>query len=498
MDPEPHRDHFARRASVAAAALVVLASVGALVAVRRPAPGAPAARTPSPVSPLPRSLRPNLLFVNSDDQRSDTLEVMPKTLRWFNLRFDNAFVTTPLCCPSRASALTGLYEHHTHVSINNHDAFQPLEPESLGPWLQSLGYRTGFVGKYFNALNRDVKVPQGWDEFHALVWDNVGHDIGDRYTTFVLREAWTDNGGSKRQRLVAYPNRRFPAAYSTDVFAALAVQFLERAARDRAAGDDRPWALLVWPNAPNGRTPAARHADAPLPPWDPPPSFLETDMSDKPAEVTDGRYVRDTRAFHERIRGVQLRMVMGVDDLVDRVFERIEDDGAIDSTWAVYTSDNGRLWGEHRLWQKLLAYEEGVRVPFLMRVPGETRRRFDEIVANIDIAPTLVDLAGDPRDHGFDGRSLVPLVTGRSGRWRTALLLEHEGRAERYTAVRTSRWKLIRWTDSGHEELYDLRADPYELANVAVSNPAEVERLVRLMGELRRSGTPRPVPVPTP
>ncbi len=419
--------------------------------------------------------QPNLLFILSDDQRRDTMRVMPATVRNLPVNFRNTVVTTPLCCPSRSSFLTGRYAHNTRVLTNfDYPSFRPREARSLGPWLQASGYYTGFVGKYFNHYRVTNAVPPGWDEFYAKVWNARGNRIGNGHSTFALRERYLD-GSAQRNEVVSYPNGANPRAYITTVVSDLAVRFLNRATDPQYNPDGKPWALFVWPNAPNAGAPAPRYARARLGRWNRPPSFLEKDMRDKPREVRTSSKRRSS-AFHARVRARQLRQLMSVDDMVERLFSTLASRGLRDETWAVYTSDNGRLWGEHHLSGKLFGYEESIRVPLRVWFPGARRTRIDEIAANIDIAPTLMALAGDSSRHGFDGRSLLPLLDGNRRRWRPAVLIENWAHV-RLTGVRTKRWKYVRYPRSGRQELYHLGRDPYELENSRRDYPRRLRRL---------------------
>jgi N-acetylglucosamine-6-sulfatase len=428
------------------------------------------------------AVKPNLLFVLSDDQRADTMQVMPATVGNFPIRFKNMFVTTSLCCPSRSSFLTGRYVHNTGVTTNvGYPKFQPQEPDSLGPWLRAQGYYTGFVGKYFNHFSIDDPAPPGWDEFYGKVWEDDGTPIGDS-SSFALREKYREDG-VLHDGVTFYSPNTTPESYITTVIGDLAVRFLERARDPRFNPQDKPWALLVWPNAPNIGAPEDQYKLAPLPRWRRPPSFLEKDMSDKPREIRRSPYRKDSAAFHARVRRNQLRQLLSLDDLVDRLFKRLRANGERSQTWGIFASDNGRLWGEHHLSRKVYAYEESIRVPLRMWIPGMGKRVVTDLVANIDVAPTLTALAGDSSRHHFDGRSLLPLLNQPDPAWRSVLLLENWIKA-RFDGLRTKQWKYVLYRASGHQELYDLHADPYELVNVWRHHPRVTERLRRRVDAL--------------
>lgn len=423
----------------------------ALVCVGAPSIKAKAQEAPS---------KPNLLVIMTDDQRIDTMNVMPITSAAFDVDFSNFVVTTPSCCPSRSSFLTGQYVHNTGVygtSPAFYQKFKRLEPDSLGPWLQAQGYHTGLIGKYFNYVMRDDPVPPGWDEFFGRLY---GKDIGNATTEFTLHERFGEH-----DEIVAYPNPQFPDAYATRVFATKAQQFLERAPQDK------PFALLVWTTAPNTMGPEPAYADAPLPEWKKPPSFMERDLTDKPLEIRRSQEVESSPSFHRIARADQLRQLMTVDDMVETILGALDASGLRDDTWGVYTSDNGRFWGEHRLKSKVYAYEESARVPFRMMIPDYPARRFNQLAANIDLAPTLMELAGDTSAHDFNGRSLLPLIEGTSRSWRNGVLIEHLPTSRRYDALRTNKWLYVEWPGSGHRELYQLRLDPYQLRNVVRLHP---------------------------
>jgi arylsulfatase A-like enzyme len=296
-----------------------------------------------------------------------------------------------------------------------------------------------------------------------------------------LRERYRDSSGSVTEEVVIYPNENHPDFYATHLFAEKAVSFIDRANDRRFNPQNKPFALVVAPTAPNmghdRNSFEAKYAHASLPQWSRPPSFLEARMQDKPPEVSESRWIMDDAAWHSKIRAGQLRTLMSVNDLVTDVWERVDAHGLRSRTWGLYYSDNGRMWGEHNLRRKYVAYEESVRVPMRMAIPGEGPRAIGQIVAGIDIAPTLTALAGRGPTHDFDGRSLLPLVEDPGIKWRRSLLLENASVGVRYKGLRTTRWKYVRWIPSGNQELYNLKRDPYELQNVANRYPGVIKRL---------------------
>ena len=436
---------------------------------------------PAPSPAMAAAARPNLVFILDDDQRIGTMSVMPATRARFEVRL-TGFSTTPLCSPSRSEVLTGEYAHNTGVRTNNdYPSFQGREADSIGPWLQAQGYYTGFFGKYFNHYFPTDPTPPGWDEFRGIVW----RDHDNHLWNWTDREHFFD-GSTIHDELVDYPNAEFPNAFSPRVFATLGARFIAHAADPAYNPTGKPWALFIWPAAPNGRQPEPRYAHAPLPTWIRPPSFMEPDMSDKPIEIRRlAVRTNHPAAYFRGLRRDELHLQMSVDNMVKRVFSAVDLNGYASSTYGFFASDNGRLWGEHHLKAKRVGYEESVRVPMRMHVPDHRRTTLQQLVGNIDIVPTMLDLAGDPSTHGANGRSLLPLINGTSTSWRHTLLLEN-WEHNHWAGVRTTRWKFVHWYPSGHQELYDLRHDPFELENVAREHPLVIDRLRRRMRILRQ------------
>lgn len=403
----------------------------------------------------PTLVRPNIVLVLTDDQSLESVSRMPFVSgRQDWVRFDNAFLNVALCCPSRASILTGQYSHHTGVE-SNVDGAAFRDGSTVATWLDGAGYRTGYIGKYLNNYpwGRGNVVPPGWDDWHAFVG-------GAAYFNYQIN----DNGTMTRKG-------SRPVDYSTDVLANKAQKFI---ARGRS-----PFFLVVAPNAPHGpRTPAPRHRgafagdDLPVP-----ASFNEADVSDKPRWVQE-LAPRDAEEM-DVLRRRQYRTLLAVDDLVRRVFSALEQQGVLDDTVVAFMSDNGYSFGEHRYEKKVCPYEECVRTPLLVRYPGQPGRRVSALAQNVDLAPTFADLAGVQPGGPVDGRSLVPLLRGQSEPWRTGVLLRWAGPVPgapadpetgeaipAFWAIRTARYKYVELA-TGETELYDLRSDPHELTNRA-------------------------------
>ena len=372
--------------------------------------------------------------------------------------FENTFASYPLCCPSRATILTGLYAHNHEVQGNLppnggfekfHD--EGLEEDTITTLLQEEGYRTALFGKYLNEYGKEnpTYVPPGWDEWHVKLGKQKAYNYRPN-----------ENG-----EVVSYGRKA--GDYYTDVLSGQATEYVRS-----AAPDERPFFLHLTPTAPHmPATPAERHEDAFTDEEGPrPPSFDEEDVSDKPSSVENAGRVSDEEASeideHYRKR---LASMLAVDEMVATLVEELEAAGELDDTF--FTSDNGFLQGEHRVVQgKSRPYEESTRVPLFVRGPGiAAGSEIKEMVLNTDLAPTFVELAGLKEFPAADGRSLAPLLRGGNPpSWRKAVLLEAEGFSEEeagsraaYEAIRTGTRKYVEYAN-GERKFYDLTNDPYE------------------------------------
>jgi arylsulfatase A-like enzyme len=390
---------------------------------------------------------PNVLVIVTDDQRTGTLEVMPETKHRFveqGVRFPNAFATTPLCCPSRASIFTGRYAHN-HGVVTNEGASGLDHASTIQRYLQDAGYLTAIVGKFLNGWDPG-ETPPFWDR-----WAIQSHPpLGSGYfgSTFGV-------DGS----LVEIPG------YSTGFVARHSEQLL---AEFEDQDDDAPWFMYVAPFAPHPpSTPARRYEDAPTPPWISTPATEEEDRTDKP------QYVQESTVAPELIaerRELQLRTLLSVDDLVRRIMSTLRDLGERGHTLAFYVSDNGFLWGEHGLKAKSNPYEQSVRIPFFLRWPGEVEGGAKDTrpVATVDLAPTILDAAGIPHPSSLDGRSIFE----QEGRERMHLEYWRQGQAPAPTwaSTWTPEWQYVEYFDDANEvtyrEYYDLRSDPWQLHNL--------------------------------
>lgn len=451
--------------------------------------------------------QPNFVFFLVDDLRYDAMSCaghpFVKTpnvdkLATGGVRFTNAFVTLSLCAPSRATFMTGAYGHVNGVRTNEKEEFDPQAFATFPMLLQKAGYETAFVGKW-HMKPTDMPRP-GFDYWLSFVGQGV-------YENPKLNE----NG------------RQFQAqGYMTDLLTDKAVDWLKH---DRS----KPFALCVWHKAVHEPfTPAERHrnlyADAALPE---PASFRDT-LAGKPAwqrakvaprpvqpgakkrakdanasllppttqpvpdSISPGRW--DGRAPR---RLDYFRTLAAVDDSVGRVLQTLEETGQLENTYVLFAGDNGFFHGEHHRGDKRAAYEESIRIPFVMCGPeiakDKSPRLISEMVLNIDFAPTILDLAGAKPAATMQGRSFKPLLAGQtsSPAWRTEFLYEYYQESwlpviPTMFAVRTTDWKYVTYPGINDiDELYDLAKDPHETHNL-VTDPAAKANLAEMRAKLER------------
>lgn len=422
------------------------------------------------VAPLP----PNVVLVLTDDQRPETLEYMPEIdrLRQQGIHFRNAFATSALCTPSRASLYSGLYAHHHGSTVNLQD-FD--DRDTLAPWLSGAGYATGFFGKYRNDALPAPHVPPGWSDWQIFAQPD-GASRFDHFFGYSLNE----NG-----RAVGYGSAE--GDYSTDLLAERLIDFVRRNA-------ERPFLAVFAPAAPHvPATPAPRHQGrlADTLPWRP-PNWGPRPGNDVPAWMQFLRLVftPELAADVDARRIAELESLQAVDEAVGVLIDELEALGIADRTLLVFTSDQGIHWGEHGWASKSTAYEPSIRVPLVVRYPVAMPlpAARDELVLNIDLAPSVAAAAGIATPL-VDGASWLPLLAGTAP-WRGGFLIENSdgliARANR--AIRTRRWKYIETASPTgvFAELYDLERDPHELSNLADDREHRLVRaiLARSLAEL--------------
>ena len=420
--------------------------------------------------------KPNIIFILADDMRYDDLQHMPKTQNLIveeGIEYDNAFVTTPLCCPSRASILRGQYAHNHEVWENarGFPTFKRLghEGSTIATWLGEEGYETALLGKYLNAYDwkKDPRhVPPGWDEWRGMLDEASYYDYG-----------LSENGEPVR-----YGSAE--ADYSTDVLAGQAREIIRS-----SVPKDKPLFMYLAPSSPHGPgPPAPRHeglfGDAQA---RRPPSFDEADVSDKPGWVRNlPPLSADQKTYIDDMYRGHLRLLPSLDDLVEGVVEELESAGELKNTYIFFSSDNGLLMGEHRiLGGKGPPYEQSIGVPLAVRGPDIPAGRVsDQIALNIDLAPTFAGLGGATAPSFVDGRSLKPTFAQNAPSWRTAFLVEYlrgqQGLPQHNTVRTAGGEKYVEYPSGAkvEREYYRLKEDPHELENAYPSaDPNSIEEL---------------------
>ena len=494
-----------------------------------------------------RDGRPNILVVMTDDQALADVAKMPNVRRLLAARgttFADAVDSFPLCCPSRATFITGQYAHNHGVAGNFYPyGWYGMKHRSnvLPVWLQRAGYRTALVGKWLNGYGaRDAhgEVPAGFDIWRGLL-DVSAYD----YYNFVMNlngklKSWGD--GTFARKLVEFANievipnpgglagvlaklaaefgpapyhywgAQNPADYSPDVTGRI-TEDLVRSQRS----SKKPFFIWWAPAAPHredvavtlmgrpGRDPRPapryerRSASFTLPMT---ASFNEADFSDKPSNMR----THAPSLTADQIQQLQLDYegrigsLLAVDDHVKQLVKILTATNQMKNTYIVFVSDNGWLQGQHRIpGDKFLPYEESLRVPFILRGPGvPAGRTVHGQVSNVDFAPTLLDVARARAGRIQDGVSLMPTVRNPRLRPNTAIDIEapaplfqgdipQNGWDRPYHGVRTDRYTYVVYRETGEQELYDRRTDPSELRNVA-ADPAYARVKRRLAAELKK------------
>lgn len=428
--------------------------------------------------------RPNILLLITDDQRWDAVGVVQRELGerarfpWFQtpnmdrlaaegVRFRNAFVTSPLCSPSRAVFLTGRYNHLNGVA-NNRTPF-PTNSVTFATLLRAAGYKTAYIGKWHMDGQRGPR--PGFDYSASFVGQGKYFDC-----------PFEINGQT-----------RTPPGWVDDVSTDLALEFIRQ-------NRERPFLLVLGFKSPHGPRGG-------------------TNLPERLRQLYDGEKSRpvpnlDSKAIYRREKAESpeapaapatappaatvpahldyLRHIAGVDENLGRLLRALDELKLAENTAVIFTSDNGYFLGEHGLGDKRSLYEESLRIPMLVRFPRLAPRAAvrDEMVLNLDVAPTLLELAGLPVPREMQGRSWVPLLAGKRVAWRTAFLAQYFfeqgfGGTPTVVGVRTPDAKLIQYP--GHPEwteLFDLAQDPFETKNLA-NDPAHRELLARLQAELQ-------------
>ncbi|WP_405784314.1 sulfatase [Streptomyces sp. NBC_01378] len=423
------------------------AAVAAAVAV-------PAAAQLATGTPAAAATRPNILLIVTDDQPKHTDWATSKTINWLvgqGVKFTDGHVATPLCAPSRSSVFSGRHAHNHGVLDNGHP-YKLDQNTTVQRYLKQAGYRTGLFGKYLNAWN---------------VSDNPPH-----FEEWVLEDPVVYNDGTYNDNGTVHTI----AGYSTTIIKNKTLAFL-----DKAATDTRPWFAVVTPKAshePN--TPETQYANTVVPDWNGRPSVFETDKSDKPDYIQNAS---QTLADGQSLRQRQLRTLLSVDDAVQAFKDKLVSLGQLHNTLVIYISDNGYTWADHGWSKKSVPYSPSHEVPFYLSWPagglgaGTTDNR---IVANIDIAPTILDAAGITANTPQDGKSLLGTYsrdhllvewweqgahqTGSPHTW-SSYVAKDKQYTEYYKLHTDTNGNVVGTGEVAFREYYDLTNDPHQLTN---------------------------------
>lgn len=424
--------------------------------------------------------RRNVIFILTDDHRYDAIGFL-RGQSWLQTpnmdrlaregaHMKNAFVTTALCSPSRASILTGRYAH-AHKIVDNNTAI-PKGTSFFPQLLQQAGYKTAFMGKWHMGGESDAPQP-GFDKWISFLGQG----------TYNPSKNGLNIDGKK------VPQK----GYITDELTGYAVEWLQQQPKTQ------PYFLYLSHKAVHGDfIPAQRHEGKFKNEQFVPPASMSGPAVNRPMWVQNQRnswhgveYPYHTGMDIETYYKMYAETLLAVDESLGRVMDVLRERGELDSTLIIYMGDNGFAFGEHGLIDKRTAYEESMRVPMLARCPelfggGKT---ITEVVANLDIMPTVLETAGVTPPAGIDGRSFLPILQGRKTEWRDSLLYEYFWernfpQTPTMHALRTDRYKYIRYHGIWDlDELYDLQEDPLELRNL-IAEPAHAPTVKAMNGRL--------------
>lgn len=433
--------------------------------------------------------RPNILFIMTDDHAAHAISAYGSRINQTpqidrlakeGMLFKNCFAVNAICTPSRAAILTGKYSHKNGVPVfNRFDGSQ----WSVQKDLKKAGYQTAMIGKWH--LTSD---PVGFDYWNILPGQGLYHD-----------PAMIEMGQRKKLR-----------GYATDLITDITIDFLKK--RDPS----KPFLVFSHHKAPHREwSPDEKHAkmyeDVEIPE---PPTFNDDyatrsaaaseatmridqhltarDLKGKtPSAGLDARGVKKWK-YQQYIKDY-LRCVASVDDNVGRLLDYLEEAGLAKNTVVIYTSDQGFFLGDHNWYDKRFMYEESLRMPFLVRFPGRVAAgsTTEAMALNVDFAPTFLELAGLRAPAEVQGRSLAPILEGRTpGDWRKSMYYRYyhypgDHQVQPHYGVRTERHKLIYFNRIDQWELFDLHTDPHELRN-AYADPAYADTVKALKAELAR------------
>lgn len=439
--------------------------------------------------------KPNIILIMTDDLSVTMLDVLLENNMMPNLQehiidkgttFTNSFVSSPVCCPSRATFLTGQYPHNTGVMANKpiyingemvvDGGFEAFDDSStIATWLKKDGYKTGLIGKYLNGYGEKnpTYIPPGWDDWKVI----QGNPLYYNYTI-------NDNGHVEEHVL----------DYKTDYIADRAVDFINES--------DSAFFLFVSTSVPHTSKDGnkceiypGKVKQAPLvaPKYDGTldsisvpyhPSFNEKDVSDKPPSISKRQLIENVNCVESIFRD-STESVRSVDDLIGKIYNTLVENNKQNNTIIIFTSDNGFMFGEHRFIGKYFPYEESIRVPLIITSPGFEKQTTDQLVINNDLAPTIAEFTGVEPDISVDGFSLVPILKDSSQKIREGFLIEADKGNVSYEAIRSEHFLYV---ESGKPnkhnfiEFYNLDDDPYQLSNLAQCTDQHCLKMMEELG----------------
>ncbi len=439
--------------------------------------------------------RPNIIFFLTDDHRYDALGFMGHPfLKTPNLdrlaaegvHLQNAFVTTSLCSPSRASIMTGQYAHSHRVVDNYHEVSRKLI--FFPQLLQKAGYETAFIGKWHMGDENDPQ--RGFDHWAAFRGQGTYYPDGHGTSRVVPQnnyEGYNVNGKKVPQK-----------GYITDELTDMSLDWI-----DNRQAKDKPFFLYVSHKGVHADfVPRDENRDVyQKEKWVPPANLADTpaNRKGKPMWLINQRNSRHGADYGYNLDKFDLEFyykryceaLIPIDDAVGRMLDHLEKSGQLDNTVFVYMGDNGFMFGDFGLIDKRAAYEPSIRVPLIMRYPKRIKKgsTVKQVVANIDIAPTLLEIAGQAKPEHMHGESFWKLTHGEDIPWRTGLLYEYfwewnYPHTPTTHALRGQRYKYIRYHGLWDtDELYDLEKDPKETTNL-IDRPEHADRIVAMKKQL--------------
>ncbi len=455
--------------------------------------------------PVSIEKRPNIILILTDDVSVDMIDLLLENNMMPNLQkhvidsgttFTNSFVSSPLCCPSRATTLTGLYPHNHEILFNFpifvnetqvvKGGFADFDDSStLATWLKKGGYQTGYIGKYLNGYYGPITyIPPGWGE-----WISVARNTDEMY----------DFGINYNGNLI-----KISGEYKTDYFANKSVDFIKNS--------KLPFFLFVSTLVAHSTHDATeceineghgfRKSILVSPKYEGTlkniqitykPSFNEKDVSDKNPRYKKMPLIKNIDCLESQFKD-RTESVRSVDDLIGSIYNSLVTNDQLKNTVIIFTSDNGYSFGEHRIYDKLVPYDESIRVPLFIRLPDMEKQTVDHLVINNDLSPTILELAGLESETPIDGLSLLPIMNNSSKNLRDDFLIEiYAGGGSFYHGIRSEEFLFLEWPgEFNFTEYYDLNNDPFQLSNIADCTEEQciekIEELRLRLDELKECG----------